>query len=82
MDGRCNAFGEKNHLGEAFTETSGEFDIVYFWQIIMKKKSHNFSYSVILYKPTFFFSAWMGDRLVVLFLLIWDRISYELNAAK
>ena len=24
MEGRCNAFGEKNHLGEAYTETRGE----------------------------------------------------------
>ena len=26
-------------------------------------------------------STWMGDRLVVLFLLIWDRISYERSEA-
>ena len=65
MDGRCNAFGEKNHLGEAFTETSGEFDNFYFCQIIMKKKSHNFSYSVILYKPTFlFFSVFQNTNLL------------------
>ena len=47
MEGRCKAFGEKNHLGEAYTETRGEFANFYFCQDIMKIISHNFSYLVI-----------------------------------
>ena len=38
MEGRCKAFGEKNHLGEACTETRGKFANFYFCQDIMKKK--------------------------------------------